>query len=120
MPLRQLHDGKLDGEVEARASSCSQLHTASSLHTEHETAKVGSVADFFYDDSNAPYTPLPEHDLDYSPCCPIIAIKEGYFYCRLHPDVQNIHLESVEHHIRYKDPDKHRLELLKLSKLNHD
>jgi hypothetical protein len=70
-------DGKLDREVEARASSYSPLHTASSLYTEHETAKVGSVADFFYDDSNAPYTPLPEHDLDHSPCCLYHSYKGG-------------------------------------------
>jgi hypothetical protein len=48
-----------------------------------------------------------------SPCYPIIAVKQDYFYCGLHPDVQNVRLESVEHHVKYKDPDKHKLELLK-------
>ena len=67
-----------------------------------------------------PYTPLPEHDLDQSPCYPIIAQKQGYFYCRLHPEVKNVHLESIEHHIKYKDPETHKSELLKLSKLTHN
>jgi hypothetical protein len=89
-----------------RASSCFPLPGAPSSDAEHETAKVISVTDLLYDDPNVPYTPLPEHDLE-SPCCPIIAIKQGYFYCRLHLDVQNVHLESVEHHVKYKDPDKH-------------
>jgi hypothetical protein len=29
------------------------------------------------------YVPLPEHDLDQSPCHLIIAKKQEYFYCRL-------------------------------------
>lgn len=106
-------NGKPGGEVEARASSCSPLPGIPPSDTEHRTAKVISVSDFLYDDPDAPYTPLPEHHLDQSPCYPIIAAKQGYFYCKLHPDVQNIHLESVEHHVKYKDPDKHRSALLK-------
>jgi hypothetical protein len=31
------------------------------------------------DDPNMPWTPLPEHDLDQSPCYPIIAIKQNYY-----------------------------------------
>ena len=59
---------------------------------------------FFYDAPTMPYIPLPDHDLDQSPCYPIIAKKQGYFYCRLHPDIKYVHLESIEHHIKYKDP----------------
>ena len=33
---------------------------------------------------------------------------------RLHPDIRSVHLESIEHHIKYKDPEIYRLELLKL------
>ena len=31
-----------------------------------------SVEEFFYDDHNTPWKPLPEHDLKQSPCYPII------------------------------------------------
>ena len=85
----------------------------SSVDMGYETARVISVTEFLYDDPEAPYTPLSEHDLDQSPCYPNIALKQGYFYCRLHPDVRIEHHESAEHHVKYKDPDKHKLELLK-------
>jgi hypothetical protein len=106
--------GELGGEVEVRASSCSPLHDGSSVDTEHERINLSSITDFFYDDPSMPYTPLPEHDLDQSPCNPIIAIKHEYFYCRLHPEIKNVHLESIEHHIKYKDPELHKSELLEL------
>jgi hypothetical protein len=66
-----------------------------------------------------PYTLLSEHDLDQSPFYPIIAQKQGYYYCKLNPWIKNVNLESVEHHIKFKDPEKHKLELLKCSKLTH-
>ncbi|MGA9842286.1 MAG: hypothetical protein WBP64_16065 [Nitrososphaeraceae archaeon] len=66
--------------VEGRTSTCSPIHDTSSLDTERETVKVSSITDFFYDDPNVPYTPLPEHDLEQSPCFSIISIKQGYFY----------------------------------------
>jgi len=34
---------------------------------------IVSVEEFFYDDPNIPWKPLPEHDLK-SPCYPIISI----------------------------------------------
>ncbi|MGA9845415.1 MAG: hypothetical protein WBQ25_24220 [Nitrososphaeraceae archaeon] len=45
------------------------------MDTEHETVKVSSITDF-YDDPIIPYAPLPDHDLDQSPCYPIIAKKQ--------------------------------------------
>jgi hypothetical protein len=113
-------NGKLDGEGKWRAHSCSTLHNASLSSTNSEVTKVISVTDFFYDDPTMPYTPLPEYDLDQSTCYPIIAQKQGYFYCRLHPEIKNAYLESIEHHIKYKDPKGHELELLKMSKLTHN
>ena len=53
-----------------------------------------------------PYAPLPEHDLDQGPCYSIIAKKQGIFLLRLHPDVKKVNLESMEHHINYKGPEK--------------
>jgi hypothetical protein len=107
------------GEVEGYASSCSPLHNASLSKPNSEAIKVISVTDFFYDDPTMPYVALPDHKLE-SPCCHIISIKDGYYYCRLHPEIKNVHLESIEHHIKYKDPATHKSELLKLSKLTHN
>jgi hypothetical protein len=113
-------DGKPDGEVKGHAHSCSPLNEASFDNEGLDEVKVSSITDFFYDDPNKSWEPLPEHDLDQSPCYPIIAIKQNYYYCILHPEVKNIHLESIEHHIKYKDPEAHKSELLKLPKLTHN
>ena len=45
------------------------------------------------------YVVLSEHDLDQSPGHSIIAKRQGYNYCRIHPEIKNAHLESTEHHI---------------------
>lgn len=29
-------------------------------------------------------------------------MKQNYIYRRLHPEIKNVHLESIEHHIKYK------------------
>ena len=78
---------------------------------------IRTVSDFFYDDPTTAYAPLPEHNLE-SPCYPIIATNHGYYYRRLHPEIKNIHLEPVYHHIKYKDPDIHKSELSKLLKFH--
>jgi hypothetical protein len=39
--------------------------------------------------------------------------NHSLFYCTLHPDVQSYHLESIEHHMKYKDPEVHKSEILK-------
>jgi hypothetical protein len=106
--------GKPGGNVEGRSSSCSPLHDVPSSDTEHETAKVSTVTDFFYDDPNMPYTPLADHDLDHSPCYPIIHMKQGFFTVGSILTYRNVHLESVEHHVKRKDPLTHKSELLKL------
>jgi hypothetical protein len=56
-----------------------------------DAAKVSSITEFFSDDPNMPYIPLPEHAFDQSPCSSIIGIRQGYFYCKLHPDIKNAH-----------------------------
>jgi len=39
--------------------------------------------------------------------------KKGQFYCCiLHPKIQSVYLESIEHHCKYKEPDLHRQEIL--------
>src|ERR687886_766074 len=78
---------------------------------------IVSVEEFFYDDPNTPWKPLPEHDLKSSPCYPIIDIrtyhnyKIPFYYCKLHPDIENVYLETIEHHCKYKDPNSHKSEI---------
>jgi hypothetical protein len=108
------------GDVKGRASSCSPLNIVSLSNEGLDKVKASGITNFFHDDPNTPWTPLTEHDLDYSPCYPIIAVKQGYYYCRLHPEIKNSYLESIEHHIKYKDPEMHKSELLKFPKLTHD
>jgi len=113
-------NGKPGGNIEGHASSCSPLIQTSNTESEIVKVSVSTITDFFYDDPTVPYAPLPEHDLDQSPCYQIIAQKQGYFYCRLHPEIKNAYLESIEHHIKYKDSAAHKSELLKMSKLTHN
>jgi hypothetical protein len=80
---------------------------------------IVSVEEFFKDDPDTPWEPLPTHNLEQSPCYPIIKNKgEEFYYCKLHPKVSSIHLDSIEQHCKYKDPDGHKAELLKHLSLN--
>jgi MCM AAA-lid domain len=75
------------------------------------------VQDFFYDDPYSSYQPLPPHSLEQSPCNPVIIVKgEGMYFCKLHPDVESTHLQTIEHHCKYKDPELHKAEILRLLK----
>jgi hypothetical protein len=33
----------------------------------------------------------------------------------LHPDIENIYLETIEHHCKYSNPEAHKLEILRLT-----
>jgi hypothetical protein len=77
------------GDVKGHASSCSPLNIVSLSNEGLDKVKVSSITNFFHDDQNMPWMPLPEHDLDQSPCYHIIAVKQGYYYCRLHPEIKN-------------------------------
>ena len=76
----------------------------------------------FFDGSNR--VPLPEHDLEQSPCCPIIdtdkleTMGKIFYYCKIHPDVWDIDLIGIEHHCKYQEPDIHKDEILKLLSIN--
>ena len=63
-----------------------------------------SLTEFSYDDPTISYAPLSDHDLDQSPCYPIIVKRESYFCCKLRPGIKNVHLES-KHHLKYRDPE---------------
>jgi hypothetical protein len=89
-------------------------------NTSMETNPVVSTEEFFYDDPNSRWKPLPEHDLKASPCYPIIGIrsyhkyKVPFYYCKLHPDIENVYLETMEHHCKYEEPNMHKSEILRL------
>ena len=82
-------------------------------------APVVPVEDFFYDDPNTPWKPLPEHDLKQSPCYPIIDIRnitiiKSHFIIVRYTDIENAYLESIEHHCKYIEPNVHESEILRL------
>lgn len=92
-----------------------------SLLTATTTTKktIVSIHDFFYDDPELDYKPLPHHEIHQSPCNLIIGQTDyktttSIYFCKLHPDVKSIYLSSIEHHIKYKDPDIHKAEILRL------
>jgi hypothetical protein len=87
--------------------------------------RIKLIEHFFHDDDKplAPYKPLPAHTLEQSPCYLIIGKRQisnnnpnilPLYFCKLHPRFKNIYLESIEHHCKYKDPEKHKLLILRL------
>jgi hypothetical protein len=98
-------DGKQNGNTYMGPTSCSSLNPCN--------YNLQCIDEFFYDDPNEPYRPLPEHTLEQSQCYTIIGKKGNFYYCKLHPEVKNIYLETIEHHIKYKDRDMHKSEILK-------
>lgn len=89
---------------------------------------VVSIDEIFKDDPDKPYSALRSHSLEQSPCYPIIGVKPAgrhiiMYYCEIcHPEfandpaVANINLSSIEHHCKYKDPDRHKAEILRLQR----
>jgi hypothetical protein len=56
-----------------------------------------------------------EHTLEYSICRPLIGKqthKPFFYYCKLDPKVEFLHLQSLEDHIRLKDSQRHKAKLL--------
>ena len=93
-----------------------------------QVKRITTIEDFFHDDPNLPWKPLPKHTLVQSPCYPIIGKRIYYnsninektrefrsidrYYCKIHPNMESINLESIEHHCKYKEPDKHKAAIL--------
>ena len=96
-------------------------HTNNLSHHPHLSQPTKEIiAEFFYDDPDLSYRPLPSHTLDESPCKSIIRIdSHSLYYCTLHSDIRSYHLDSIEHHIKYKNAEQHKLEILKLSDTYH-
>jgi len=58
-----------------------------------------------------------EHSFEDSICRPLIGkqtYKAYFHYCKICPKVKFLSLESIEHHIRYKDPELHKAKLLEM------
>ena len=58
-----------------------------------------------------------EHSLEDSICRPLLGRQNHepfLYFLKDDPDVVNINLESIEHHIRYKDPEIHKAKLLEM------
>ena len=81
-----------------------------------------SVGDFFYDDPNIAWKPLPSHNLEQSPCYHIIDKKDRLYYCKLHPKIQNVNLDTIEHHCKYNEHEIHRKEIISkiISEMNQE
>jgi hypothetical protein len=83
------------------------------------------IKEFFDVDPGLPWRPLPEHSLEESPCYHIIekseikTTRQPYYYCKLHPNIWNIDIRGIEHHFKYKDPDLHKSEALRLALKAH-
>lgn len=92
---------------------------------------IYTIEEFFRDTTNECWKPLPKHETYQSPCYPIVGIKirnwindetgvrnsTRWYYCKVHPKVENIHLESIEHHCKYSEPDKHKSKVLEFLQL---
>jgi hypothetical protein len=92
-------------------------------------ANVGRICtaeEFFRVIPDEIWKSLPEHEIYQSPCYPIIGIRTStwtnvetgikntvrWYYCKLHPKIKNIYLDSIEHHCKYKDPEIHKAKIL--------
>ena len=103
----------------ATTGSPTYTHTNNLSHLSHlshsRQPTKEKISEFFYDDPEIPYRPPPSHNLDESPCESIIRIdNHSLYYCTLHPDVRSYHLDSIEHHIKYKNGELHKSEILRL------
>lgn len=82
--------------------------------------------DEFFTDSDKLYSALKDHQLEQSPCYLILGIRhvdgvkyDTIYYCELcQPEhvndskVTSIHLSVLEHHCKYRDPERHKAEIL--------
>jgi hypothetical protein len=94
----------------------SECISAATSYTSYASYSNKKVEDFFYDNPSSPYKSLPPHSLEESPCYPVIGMNHTrrMYYCKLHPkESENVNLESVEHHCKYKDPELHENEIIK-------
>ena len=114
-PNSQLRKAVSTSVHNATTTTTTNLSHVSNLSRSPQTT-VAAVTQFFYDEPFLPYHPPPPHELEDSPCKSIIRLDNHslLYNCTLHPDIRSYHLESIEHHIKYKNPEMHKSEILKL------
>jgi hypothetical protein len=86
---------------------------------EEETFTM-SIEEFFIDNPNQKWHSLPSHTLEQSPCYAVIDKRpyinengsDTLYFCKLHPNIENINLQSIEHHCKYNNPELHKSEIL--------
>jgi hypothetical protein len=71
------------------------------------------TVEIFFSDNQS--LPLPYHSFEQSPCYPIIGAKPAenhvLYSCEIHRKIRNINLESIEHHCKYLEPERHFREI---------
>ena len=77
---------------------------------------IAEVEDFFFDDGRD-YVPWRKgHSFSQSPCAPIIKIERTskclWYSCEIHRTVIHDSLVTLEHHMKYKEPELHKKVIL--------
>ena len=107
-----------DGKNTGGATEDTSINDTDPFITQSIPKPIVSAEDFFHDAPDLSWQPLPAHTLEQSPCHPIIVKKGKFHYCKVHPkEVRSIYLETIEQHCKYKDPDLHKEEILRLSSM---
>ena len=92
---------------------------------------IGTIEEFFRDTPYEDWKPLPTHEIYQSPCYPIIGIRiyrwinfkagirmsSQWYYCKVHPKIENMYLHSIEHHCKYSEPEIHKSKVLEFLQL---
>jgi hypothetical protein len=113
-------EGGCDSENTAKSSSSTTtittINTSANMAAAIMINPIVPIEEFFHDEPSLPWQPLPLHNLEQSSCYPIIGRNNnnGLYFCSLHPEFKNVYLDSIEQHCKYKDPDYHKSEILKL------
>jgi len=111
-------NGKNQEAMPSLSSSAALDGSDTVLPSENDGKNAAATEDFFHDAPDLSWQPLPAHTLEQSPCHPIIVKKGRFYYCKVHPkEVRSIYLETIEQHCKYKDPDLHKEEILRLSSM---
>jgi hypothetical protein len=88
----------------------------SSVTLEDDQHKI--IEDYFYDEPDLPWVPLPVHIFEQSRCKIIIISQMILGGSKLHPGIYyySIHLDTIEHHhYKYnKEPEKHKSKILEI------
>src|SRR6476620_5953818 len=87
-------------------------HSHTSCSTYRYTPQ--QIEEFFASDNGQ----VEEHTVEESICMPLIG-KQGhkpfFHYCKICPKVEFLSLKSIEYHMRFNDPERHKAKLLEMT-----